>query len=81
MPICIQSSSNLQRNKILNDIEGGAIMCLFFYLAGVLSGYITWRLVSAPYLWDAEEEAKSWYRQWESLKREMDLLRAQNGED
>ena len=56
-------------------------MCLFFYLAGVLSGYITWRLVSAPYLWDAEEEAKSWYRQWESLKQEMDLLRAQNGED
>jgi len=47
-------------------------MCLIFYIAGVLYGYITWRLVSAPYLWDAEEEAKSWHRQWESLKQEMD---------
>lgn len=47
-------------------------MCLFFYLAGVLCGYIAWRLASAPQLWDAEEEAKSWHRQWESLKKEMD---------
>ena len=56
-------------------------MCLVFYLAGVLSGYISWRLANAPRLWDAEEEIKSWQRQWIAAKNESDLLRAQIGED
>lgn len=47
-------------------------MSLFFYMAGCVTGYVTWRLANAPRLWDAEDEAKSWHRQWESLKREMD---------
>jgi hypothetical protein len=64
-----------------HNIEGGAIMCLFFYLAGVLSGYISWRMANAPRLWDAEEEAKTWQRQWVVSKNENDLLRAQIGED
>lgn len=53
-------------------------MCLFFYLAGVLSGYITWRLVSAPHLWDAEESAQYWMRQWVALKTENATLRGDN---
>ena len=53
-------------------------MCLLFYLAGVLSGYITWRLVSAPHLCDAEEEAKNWQKQWVILKQENNSLRGEN---
>jgi hypothetical protein len=58
--------------------KGGVIMCLLFYLAGVFSGYITWRLVSAPYLWDAEEEAKYWKKEWVVVKRQNDLLTDNN---
>ena len=49
-------------------------MCLLFYLAGVLSGYLAWRLSSAPRLWDAEEEARNWQKQWVILKQENDSL-------
>lgn len=52
-------------------------MCLFFYLAGVLSGYVSWRLAHAPRLWDAEEEVRNWQKQWVASKNENDLLRAQ----
>lgn len=53
-------------------------MCLLFYLAGVATGYLTWRLVSAPYLWDAQEEAKSWQKQWAIAKSEIDALKGLN---
>lgn len=47
-------------------------MCLLFYVAGCLTGYLAWRMSSAPMLWDAEDEAKHWKKQWLSLKNEMD---------
>jgi hypothetical protein len=49
-------------------------MCLFFYLSGVFTGYLTWRLVNAPRLWDAEEEAKNWQKQWLVLKEQNDTI-------
>jgi hypothetical protein len=50
----------------------GAVMCLLFYVAGCLTGYLAWRMSSAPMLWDAEDEAKHWKKQWLALKSEMD---------
>ena len=50
-------------------------MCLLFYLAGCLSGYLAWRMSSAPRLWDAEDEARNWQKQWSLVKRENDILR------
>lgn len=51
-------------------------MCLVFYLAGLLTGYLAWRLASAPRMWDAEDEAYYWKKQWIAVKNENDLLRA-----
>lgn len=43
-------------------------MCLLFYLAGVVSGYLAWRMAFAPRLWDAEEEASYWRLEWLKVK-------------
>lgn len=51
-------------------------MCLVFYLAGVFTGYLAWRLASAPRMWDAEDEAHYWKKQWLAAKSENDLLKA-----
>lgn len=50
-------------------------MCLVFYVAGVLTGFLAWRLSSAPRLWDAEDEARYWQKQWTAVKHENDLLK------
>lgn len=50
-------------------------MCLLFYLAGVATGYLAWRYSSAPRLWDAEDEARHWQKQWAVIKSENDALR------
>jgi len=49
-------------------------MCLLFYIAGILTGYITWRIATAPYLWDAEEEAKFYKNEWIALKNKQDIM-------
>lgn len=49
-------------------------MCLLFYIAGILTGYITWRITTAPYLWDAEEEAKFYKKEWIALKNKQDIV-------
>jgi len=56
-------------------------MCLLFYLAGVATGYLAWRLASAPKLWDAEEERDFWRKQWSALKNENDLLTSNISKD
>jgi|APGre2960657444_1045066.scaffolds.fasta_scaffold43316_1 hypothetical protein len=48
-------------------------MCLLFFLAGILIGYVTFRLATAPHLWDAEEEAKFYKKQWILLKNKEDI--------
>ena len=49
-------------------------MCLFFYISGVATGYLAWRLTSAPKLWDSEEEAKFWRSKWISAQNQLDKL-------
>jgi hypothetical protein len=56
-------------------------MCLFFYLAGVATGYLAWRMTSAPKLWDMEEERNFWRTQWNLVKNENDLLAGRLSEE
>ena len=56
-------------------------MCLFFYLAGIATGYLAWRMTSAPKLWDAQEERDFWRKQWTVVKNENDLLATDNSQD
>lgn len=49
-------------------------MCLFFYLCGVATGYMSWRLATAPRLWDSEEEAKLWRTKWVSAQQQLDEI-------
>jgi len=53
-------------------------MCLFFYLCGVATGYISWRLATAPRLWDSEEEAKLWRTKWMATQQQLDKLNTPN---
>lgn len=48
-------------------------MCLLFYVAGLVSGYIAWYVSAAPRLWDAKAEAKHWRELWLKLKDQEDL--------
>lgn len=50
-------------------------MCLVFYISGVLTGYLAWRLTSAPRLWDSEEEVKHWRLKWIDAQNQLDLLK------
>lgn len=47
-------------------------MCLLFYLAGLASGYMAWRISAAPRLWDAQTEAGYWRDQWLKVKARED---------
>lgn len=49
-------------------------MCLVFYICGVLTGYLAWRLTSAPRLWDSQEEARFWRTQWVAARSQLDTL-------
>lgn len=49
-------------------------MCLFFYISGVLSGYLAWRMSSAPRLWDAEDEVVYWRKRWVEAMAQNDRL-------
>jgi hypothetical protein len=48
-------------------------MCLLFYLAGLATGYVAWRISTAPRLWDAQTEADFWRNQWLKIKSREDL--------
>ena len=54
--------------------EVGTTMCLLFYLVGVLTGYVTWRITNAPRIWDAEEEAEFYKKEWIALKNKQDII-------
>jgi hypothetical protein len=47
-------------------------MSLVFYIGGIVTGYIAWRLAHAPRLWSAEEEARLWRSKWISAQIELD---------